>query len=104
VSLHGVSFTLVLITTQIYIDQRVDATWRARAQALMALMNGGVGNLIGYLGTGWWFSACTRTAGTRWPLFWGGLAVAVAAILVYFLTAYHVVGTSPRRTASGRWQ
>jgi nucleoside transporter len=50
--LHGCSFTLVLITAQIYLNQRVDPAWRARAQALMALMNGGVGSLLGYLGTG----------------------------------------------------
>ena len=88
VALHGCSFTLVMITAQIYIDQRVDATWRARAQALLLLMNSGVGNLLGYLGTGWWFNACTRSAGTQWPLFWTGLAAAVAAVMVYFLTAY----------------
>lgn len=89
VILHGCSFTLVFITAQIYLDQRVEAAWRARAQALMALMNGGVGNLIGYLGTGWWFTACASPSGTRWPIFWGGLAVIVAAVLVYFLSAYH---------------
>src|SRR6185436_3163635 len=65
VVLHGCSFTLVFVTAQIYLDQRVDANWRARAQALMALMSGGVGNLIGYLGTGWWFTACARTAGEQ---------------------------------------
>ncbi len=62
VLLHGCSFTLVLITAQIYLEQRVDAAWRARAQALLTLMTSGVGNLLGYLGTGWWFSACTGLA------------------------------------------
>ena len=88
VVMHGCSFTLVFITAQIYIDQRVDAAWRARAQALMALMNSGVGNLLGYLGTGWWFAACARSPITQWPRFWGGLAAAVAAVLVFFLMAY----------------
>src|SRR5206468_9014763 len=88
VVLHGCSFALVFITAQIYLDQRVAAAWRARAQALMSLMNSGVGNLIGYLGTGWWFTACAQPAGTQWPLFWGGLAVAVAVGLVYLLIAY----------------
>ena len=93
VVLHGCSYTLVSITAQIYLNQRVDATWRARAQALLALMNSGVGNLFGYLGTGWWFSACTQPAGTQWPLFWGGLAVTVALVMAYFLTAYHGIGS-----------
>jgi hypothetical protein len=93
VFLHGASFTLVFITAQIYLDQRVDAAWRARAQALMTLMISGVGNLCGYLGTGQWFNVCTRTGGTRWPIFWGGLSVTVAAVLVYFLIAYRGVGS-----------
>jgi MFS family permease len=97
ISLHGCSYTLVFITAQIYLDERVDAAWRARAQALMALMTNGFGNLIGYLGTGWWFNDCTNEAGTRWSLYWGGLAAVVVAVLVYFLTAYHGIGMAPRR-------
>jgi hypothetical protein len=92
ISLHGCSFTLVFITAQIYLDERVDAAWRARAQALMALMTSGVGNLIGYLGIGWWFGACKGSSGQHWSLFWGGLALTVAIVLVYFLMAYHGVG------------
>ena len=88
VFLHGASFTLVFITAQIYIDQRVDASWRARAQALMTLVNSGIGNLLGYLGTGAWFAFCTGPGGTRWTLFWNGLAAASAAVLVYFLAVY----------------
>lgn len=88
VVLHGGSFTLVYITAQIYLDQRVDPAWRARAQALMSLVNGGVGNLLGYLGVGWWFARCTPSAGTSWPRFWIGLSVAVAVVLIYFLAAY----------------
>jgi len=93
--LHGASFTLFFITAQIYLDQRVDAAWRARAQALMAVMNGGVGNLIGYLGVGWWFAGCNREGGTQWQLFWGGLAAVVALVLIYFLVAYRGRGPKP---------
>jgi hypothetical protein len=93
VLLHGASYTLVSTTTQIYLNQRVDVAWRARGQALLSLTNSGVGNLLGYLGTGWWFSACTQPAGTDWSLFWGGLAVAVALVMAYFLMAYHGIGS-----------
>jgi nucleoside transporter len=96
VAMHGASFTLVFITAQIYLDQRVDAAWRARAQALMTLMCSGVGNFIGYLGAGGWFAACAGTHGTSWPLFWGGLAAAVAAVMVYFLTYHDRDGTRSR--------
>lgn len=88
VALHGASFALVFVTAPIYLDQRVDAAWRARAQALLTLMNSGVGNLIGYLGSGWWFAACVRPTGTQWSLFWGGTAAVAAAVLIYFLAAY----------------
>ena len=98
IALHGASFVLVFITAQIYLDQNIDPAWRSRAQALLTLLNNGVGNLIGYLGSGWWFNACAKTGGTHWPVFWGGLAVTVAAVLVYFLAAYRE--RSPERTGS----
>jgi nucleoside transporter len=100
VTLHGASFTLVFITAQVYLDQRIEPAWRVRAQALMSLMNSGVGNLLGYLGVGWWFAMNTRDNLTHWPLFWGGLAMVVGAVLVYFLIAYHGVhGGSSRKPA-----
>src|SRR6185436_14185717 len=89
VFLHGFAFTLFCVTAQIYLDERIESAWRARAQALMSLMSNGVGNLVGYLGTGAWFAWCASSGGMDWPLFWGVLAVAVAAVLIYFLIAYH---------------
>jgi MFS family permease len=99
-SLHGLSFTLYFVTAQIYINERVGPEWRARAQAMMVLMTNGIGSLIGYLGTGWWFNACTPTDVTQWQWFWGGLAVVIVFVLIYFLTAYHgkYSGTTRPRT------
>ena len=88
VALHGASFVLVFITAQIFLDQNVAKAWRTRAQALFSFMNGGIGNLIGYLGSGWWFAACTQADDTSWPKFWSGLVVMVSCVLVYFLFAY----------------
>jgi len=88
VGLHGFSYAFYFITAQIYLDERVDPAWRTRAQALFSLMTNGVGNLIGYLGTGWWFAVCAKSGGTQWPLFWGGLVAVVAVVMVYFLAAY----------------
>jgi len=96
ISLHGCSFTLVMITAQIYLDERIDPAWRARAQSLYLLMTSGAGNLIGFLGTGWWFDACTDAAGTRWSLFWGGLTGVTAAVAIYFLTSYRGIGAAPQ--------
>ena len=88
VTLHGFAFTLVFITVQIYLDQRIDPAWRTRAQALYTVMLSGVGNLIGYLGTGAWFRFSVQEGVVNWSLFWGGLAVAVALVGLYFLSAY----------------
>jgi MFS family permease len=88
ISLHGASYVLVFITAQIYLNQRIAAAWRTRAQALLTLLNNGVGNLTGYLGTGWWFHACTRQQATQWPLFWWALSGTVLAVLGYFLWAF----------------
>ena len=93
ITLHGASFVLVFITAQIYLDQRIDPAWRSRAQALLTLMNGGIGCLAGYLGSGWWFAACTR-GHTDWRFFWAGLSATVAVVLIYFLTAYREEGKS----------
>ncbi len=92
VTLHGASFVLVFITAQIFLDQNIAPAWRNRAQALLTLLNGGIGNLIGYLGSGWWFTACTTRSGTDWRLFWGLLAASVTAVLIYFLLAYRDQG------------
>lgn len=88
VTLHGASFALVFITAQIYVEQRVEAAWRARAQSLLTLMNSGAGNLMGYLGTGWWFAICATPTGIEWHVFWGGLAAVMAVVLMNFLTTY----------------
>jgi len=97
VTLHGFSYTLFFITAQIYLNERVDVAWRARAQALMSLMSTGVGSLFGYLGAGLWFGVCAQPHGTRWPLFWNGVAGAVACVTIYFLTAYHGHGGGLKR-------
>jgi hypothetical protein len=85
VSLHGASYVLVFITAQIYLNQHIASAWRARAQALLTLLNNGVGCIVGYLGSGWWFNVCTSADQTRWGPFWWGLAATIAVFLVYFL-------------------
>lgn len=86
--LHGFCYTLYFITAQIYLDERVDTAWRTRAQALLSLMNNGIGNLAGYLGTGWWYDYCAKSSGSPWPKFWGGMVAVTAAITAYFLISY----------------
>jgi hypothetical protein len=65
-------------------------------------MNSGVGNLLGYLGTGWWFSACTNPVQTRWPRFWDGLALAVGLVLIHFLISYRGQGVGFHRAKANQ--
>lgn len=89
ITLHGCTYTLFFTTAQIYVNERMGPEWRARAQALLMLMVGGVGHLIGYVSSGWWFSFNTSPSGTHWTFFWGGLTVMIALVMGYFLAAYH---------------
>lgn len=94
ISLHGFAFTLYYITAQIYVEQRVDPALRARAQALLVLMLSGFGNLIGYIGNGWWRAACTEAGVTHWPRFWFGVSGAAALVFVWVAFAYRGRGAS----------
>lgn len=88
VALHGFGFTLYFITAQIYLEQRVDPRMRTRAQALLQVMLAGFGNLAGYLGTGWWRSACMSAGVTNWPRFWWGMSALSAGVFVWFALSY----------------
>ncbi len=87
-TLHGLAYTLYFITTQIYLEERIDPKWRVRAQALLYLLMSGVGNLIGYLGGGWWHAFCTHSSITNWPKFWLGETILTTAVCVFFALAY----------------
>ena len=88
ITLHGFAFALYFITAQLYVEHHVEPRLRARAQALLTLMISGVGNLSGFLGTGWWRQFCERGGETQWPLFWLGLAGATALVFLFFATRY----------------
>ena len=99
VTLHGFTFALFFVTAQIYLNERVETAWRARAQALMSLMTSGVGNLAGYLGAGFWFHANALPGGeTRWPIFWAVLSGAAFCVWLFFMVAYHGQGAGFRRS------
>ena len=87
--LHGLCFTLFFITAQIYLEQRIPAEMRARAQALLTVMMNGVGNLLGYLSTGWWRRVCHSGDGhTDWTTFWLGMTLLTTAVFIFFAIAY----------------
>jgi MFS family permease len=86
--MHGILFTLFYMTAQIYLEHRIPAAMRARAQALLSLMMSGFGNLIGSLGCGWWWHACYDGQRTDWHTYWLGLAGVVGVIFLWFAWSY----------------
>lgn len=86
--MHGMLFTLFFMTAQIYLEQRIPAAMRARAQALLSLMMSGIGNLFGSLGCGWWWHACTKNDVTDWRLYWTGLTAVIGVIFLWFAISY----------------
>lgn len=86
--LHGAVFAFTFISAQIYLAERIEPAWQARAQALLSLMTGGLGNLLGYLGTGAWFSLCRSEESMSWSIYWGGLSVSVLGVLIYFVISF----------------
>jgi len=90
--MHGVSLTYVTITAQIYVDQRVNPGWRARAQSLLTVMNSGVGNLTGYFLTSWWYSFCMYHYELEWHMFWLGIASFMAGAFIFFVLVYRGLG------------
>ncbi len=99
--LHGLAYTLYFITTQIYLEDRIAPVLRARAQALLTLLTSGVGNLLGFLGSGWWFAQCGgENTAADWPAFWGGLAVVTGVVFVFFAVFYRGRGPHQGRELS----
>lgn len=92
IALHGACYTFYNITAQIYLAERVDALMKARAQALFAMLTGGMSNLCGYLGTGLLFQITSSATGPRWSLYWSLLCATAIAVTTYFFLNYHGVG------------
>jgi MFS family permease len=93
--LHGAAFTFTYVSTQVYLAERIEQSWRTRAQALLSLMTGGLGNLIGYLTCGAWIALCKTGDVVHWSLYWGGLSALVLSVLVYFTVSYHGIPPKP---------
>jgi MFS family permease len=88
IALHGACFISFFMTAQIYLEQRIPGEMRARAQALLSLMTSGIGNLLGYLGCGWWRGVCQSQGVTDWHQYWLGLTLFIAVTLIWFGISY----------------
>jgi MFS family permease len=87
-ALHGIAFTFTHVVSQIDLAERIEPELRSRAQALLSLMTGGIGNLTGYFVTGVWMYLCTVDSRVDWKTYWLGLGGIVFAVLIYFSVGY----------------
>jgi MFS family permease len=84
IALHGFAYTFIYISAQLYLAERIKVQWRTRAQALLSMMTGGIGNLTGYLLTGGWLAVCEYEGVPSWTPFWLGLCSLVVLVMIYF--------------------
>jgi MFS family permease len=100
VALHGFAYTITYISIQLYLAERIKVQWRTRAQALLSMMTGGMGNLVGYLLTGKWLVACETDGTPSWTIYWLGLCSLVVLVMVYFVRS--VLDRQPPRLGTTR--
>ncbi len=67
-SLHGVGFAFVFVTSYLYLDRVAPADIRASAQSLLTLVTLGLGNYLGTLFCGWWQDQNTKGDVTNWTM------------------------------------
>lgn len=86
---HGFTFTYFLTVAQMYMEKRVSSELRGRAQGMLSLMFGGVGNLIGVFLTAKMFKRLVDLENnTGWTQYWLALALLALIPTVYFLLRY----------------
>ncbi|RYD37747.1 MAG: hypothetical protein EOP86_02740 [Verrucomicrobiaceae bacterium] len=100
IALHGPVYVLYFTTSQIYMEQRVADRLRAQGQALLTLLNSGVGNLSGYVIILWWHGKCETAAGMDWARFWQGITAVCAVVAVLFLILYRGRKGTPSASAA----
>lgn len=69
ITLHGVQYALFSVSIYLLIERSVAEGWRARAQALLTVLCGGVGGIAGLGLAGIWHAAAVRL-GLDWAAFW----------------------------------
>lgn len=95
-ALHGVCYTLYFVTSQIFIDRRVEPGLRSQAQGLLMVVSAGVGPLIGTKLCGLMRETLVNEQGEGWVAFWGLLSAMIAVCTVLFAVFYRGLGKPVR--------
>jgi len=89
IAFHGVCYTFYFITSQVFLDRRVDPSMKGQAQGLLSMVANGIGPLLGALLCGWLRHTVVKPDGSGWDLFWGILGGIIALCFVIFALCYH---------------
>ena len=96
ITLHGVSFDFLFVSSQIFINNKFADTARVRAQSFLSLVCNGVGVIVGANLVGVIYKAATISPGNHdWPLLWLAPAALVALIMPLFALSFRVVKPVP---------
>lgn len=90
IALQGPIYAFFYVTGQMLVDRRVPPEMRGQAQALLGVMIGGIGGLVGSLVCGWYYAATVTAtlSSLGWLSFWAGLAATILATTIYFWLGY----------------
>ncbi|MDX1681338.1 MAG: MFS transporter [Akkermansiaceae bacterium] len=94
-ALHGVCYTLYFITSQVFLDRRVDSGLRTQAQGLLMVVSAGFGSLTGTWLCGTMRKHMVNASGEGWVEFWATLSGMIAICTLIFAIFYKGIG-SPR--------
>lgn len=88
IAFHGICYTFYFITSQVFLDRRVDPEMKGQAQGLLSMVANGIGPLLGALLCGWLRHTVVQPDGSGWDLFWSILGGIIALCFVVFALCY----------------
>ena len=92
IALHGICWTFFFESGRVFVDRRVEPGMRAQAQALLSLVSGGLGSVVGTLMVDWLFKHLVAAEGAPgWSVYWGVLAGMCALSGLVFAIGYRGV-------------
>lgn len=94
IAIHGVCYTLFFLTSQIFLDLRVDPAMRGQMQGLLGLLTNGVGALLGTILLHV-LHAWTVAKNGDWGMYWLVLTIFTVLCLVWFARSFQEKTPSP---------
>jgi MFS family permease len=95
IAIHGVCYTLFFITSQIFLDQRVEVGMKGQMQGLLGLLINGVGALFGTVFLHVLHTFTVEKSGD-WGLYWAVLTAFTVICLIWFARSFHEKTPSPQ--------